>query len=216
MSNLGDTIMRTMNLLLLACVYALIGVESKAATVVSNLGSEAASYELSLSPIFSWGVEFITDNRSYVLNSVTLDIYDVWEAGPLSVQIYNNLNGNPGDLLNNGSLSGISPVGPGDVTYNSTATLLLTPSTSYFLVIRSGGVMALPCALHSATGTWEVPQLVDENYVTIGWEGLSAGSVPMFAIDASPITIPEPSVMALWTTAMAILGVRWVRSRRTV
>ena len=114
-----------MRFLSLAYVLVLVNAQTKAETVASNLGSADNGFIQVANDVW-WGVEFTTDSRSYLLNSVTLSVEAHNNNGTFSVNIYSAGAETPGSLLPSGHLQGVNPGSVGLYTYNASAAIQLT------------------------------------------------------------------------------------------
>ena len=87
--------MKRMKLWGMVCVLGIANAQLKAETVTSNLGATDVGAVQVANDIW-WGVEFATDDRSYLLNSVTLSMGVYRNNGAFSVNIYTVGDGLPG------------------------------------------------------------------------------------------------------------------------
>lgn len=148
---------RLVLLLVVAVTTLFTAFSVTAAEVVSNLSQSSddtyiADYE---------GPEaqgFTTDNATYQLDSVTIDVVAVEDSsGNLTLRIFSDNSGLPGSMVPNGLLSGPGNPSPGLNTYTASG-ITLQPNTTYWIVAQvssgSGAYVLSFTDSTSETGVW--------------------------------------------------------------
>ncbi len=165
----------------------------------------------------SWlATQFITGFNAggYSLNSIQLAMADaVGDPGGFTATLYTfggSLAGAQYPGVSLGDLNGsVNPATGGLYTYTPTSDLILSPNTSYFIVLAAGTAVA------AGAYEWSVETTSSDNFSSSDdWAGFvsfesSAGSswktiggsypnfiVPQYAINAT--AIPEPGVLSLF------------------
>jgi hypothetical protein len=118
----------------------------------------------------------------------------------------------PGSSLEtlNGSAN---PSTGGIYTYTDSSNLILSPQTTYFIVLTSGTAVANgaydwsygsegPNSLYNPSGGWVAPpfDITDDNYQSSNgsnWSHVNFGEFAQFAITATPIPEPSSSLLLL-------------------
>jgi hypothetical protein len=223
-----------MKKLIILFVFGLLarqGVQAQGSiTYLSNIaqpsvGSLAIGSDSWLAARFHTG----NDIEGYSLDSIQLGLTDATGSpSGFMAEIYardpHNFTGiTPGNSL--GILSGsLNPSSAGIYTYASASSLILSPSTDYFIVLTSGTATvggAYNWSLADANSYdpsvgWAITGGVSSGvYRSINngssWNSLS-GTYPQFAISATPI--PEPGALNLLGLGGAAL--LWRRQAKTV
>jgi hypothetical protein len=149
-----------------------------------------------------------TNAGGYLLNSVQLALANAsGNPSGFAVMIYNQdphivVGAAPGTSI--GSLNGsLDPVSSGIYSYSPASTLILSPSTTYFIVLSSGTATADGAYEWSVTST-RAPSLAGgwngDHYLLSASDGLRWGPGPsssyaQFAVSAT--AIPEPAAVGL-------------------
>ena len=162
---------------------------------------------------------FQTSAGLWELNSVTLDLENIFGGGGFSVSIFGNSGSNtPGSLV--GTLSGASPVNRGLYTYTASSPLSLDGSTRYWIVASAtaGNGYSLYITTGNATTTaiWSIPSGSSLRSMNNGasWSQEGEGAFRpnyAFSINAtSAAAVPEPGT---WAAAALLAGgaafMRW-------
>jgi hypothetical protein len=181
--------------------------QAQGTTYISGLGA-APSGSLAIGSDSWAATEFSsgTNSGGYFLDSIQLRMTDASGApGGFSVMLYTAVGlGAPYPGSNLGSLSGSpGPSTAGIYTYTAPADLLLSPGTSYFIVLTAESPIA------SGAYEWSYANTYSYNLMG-GWNGTlcydsADGSLwhsistfyPEFAINATDLPVPEPSTFAL-------------------
>jgi hypothetical protein len=193
-------------------------------TYLSNLAQPSVS-SLAVGSDSWLAADFLTGSNAdgYLLDSIQLAMADAagnpsgFMVGIYARDPHNSTDITPGDSL--GILSGsLNPTTAGIYTYATASSLILSPSTGYFIVLTANtaaanGTYELSAAgasSYSPSGGW-----VGGNHLRISnngssWNSLS-GTYPQFAINATPI--PEPGVLSLLGLGGAAL--LWRRQAKT-
>ena len=199
---------------ILFCVLTFFTAQLKSETVVSNLGAADNGFMQVANDIWL-GVEFTTDNHSFLLDSITLRAEAYQNKGTFSVNIFSSAgSGIPGSLVSGGHLQGINPVSNGLYTFSATSTLELAPLTSYYLVVGVDpfggynpdyGQFMWRLGTQPASGNWAVSPNVLWDHPDYGWFVTYQNLTPVLAINAT--VVPEPSIGCLLVIAGIILAV---------
>lgn len=179
----------------------------------------------------SWLAEpFVTGNNvgGYLLNSVQLEMMDTsGSPNGFTAMIYGAGN-NPSAVLPGtslGTLNGsLNPVTAGTFTYTTTANLILSPSTYYFIVLTAGTLVANGPYEWGLAGTYSYYQsggwAVGNHLGTVGvfdsslngssWILGNQGNL-QFAVTATAVPEPSPSLLLLLGSGIFIYVRRAVR-----
>lgn len=188
---------------------------------VSNLDQSAyASVQvlaISSIPLYSrLAQSFTTGASAFLLDNITVKIYDGTNSGSgFSVDLYSDLDGQPGSLIE--TLSGSNQPSSGDYAYTSAGSTTLAADSTYWWVasLSEGG--------SRSTSLWETNSTAETGLSgwTIGdghaYSGSSTGgwsstSSPLqFSVNGS--AVPEPSTYAAFA-GLAALGLAAFRRRR--
>jgi hypothetical protein len=186
-------------------------------TYMTNLDVAISSYWPADAGTWS-SVLFTTDNSaaSFELNSLVINQTIIGGSGDNSfVALYSN-SGVPGSLIETGVAT--APLtGSGNYTYTFNSTPL-QPNSSYFIVVGgtgdfSGG-WATEAVLTPFTGNWT--STTNIYYSTTSgatWGQLNLGSYELFAVNATPVAVPEPGTYAVAIGAAALGLALWRRQR---
>ena len=166
-------------------------------------GSVAAGSDSWLAAGFGTG----SNPGGYVLNSVQLAMTDAWgDSAGFTVMIYSEGNSLGGIIpgVNLGTLDGPSnPNTAGTYDYITSSSLLLSPTTAYFIVITSStSVVNGPynwneSAYPPSVNVWGTDNAVLRSINgTSGWSPTPYLGIAQFAIYATPA--PEPGVLGLF------------------
>jgi len=196
-------------------------VQAQGTTYLSNLG-QASVGSMAVGSDSWLALPFIAGNNvdGYVLNSVQLALTDAsGNPSSFTVMLYapsNPAAGLPGSSL--GTFSGsFDPVIGGTYTYTAPSSLMLSPSTEYFIVLTAGTTVAngtyewslATTSSYNQNDNWVIGAYGGRTFDTSidgsSWNSTS-GSYPQFAINATPI--PEPSELALGALGALLLGFR--------
>ena len=199
------------SIVLVTQLFAPSLVEAQGTVRVSNVdqtptGSMGVDSDSWIAQSFRTG----TNGGGYMLDSIQL-LMNAATGSPsgFSVLIYSNLgNGVPGSSL--GSLSGSDPVGGGLLTY-AASDLLLSPSTSYFVVVTAEAPVmqgvynwsSVANGFASSDG-WSIPVSYSNSTDGSSWTWHLRQDVFQLSIDAT--LIPEPSAMSLIFLAGLMVG----------
>lgn len=183
--------------------------QAQGTTYISNLGQTSAG-SLAVGSDSWQAPGFITGTNAagYILNSVQLAMTDV-SGSPIgfTAMIYWVNSNNFGAVVPGNSLgtldSSLDPTTSGVYTYSAISNLMLSPQTTYFIVLTSGTAVA--------NGAYEWSYISTSSFVSSdNWGGGFAlysnnGSLwhssaptfysPQFSINAT--AIPEPGVLSL-------------------
>jgi hypothetical protein len=212
----------------------LLGVASRGASAqtLSNLGTAKGADTVQQS--FSVAQPFITGTNSagYTLTNVSL-VLDVARPpaggggdddgptyGPLYVTIYSSSGSSVGSPLTDGLLTGSLAYGTSDVTLASASTLLLAPSTEYWIVASTNATASeyawFEASNQSSSGDigWSIPGGFDYS-INKGATWSSSSSDELFSLNAQEVAAPEPQTWACLLLALGAVGlVKLARRRR--
>ncbi len=202
-----------------------IAVAQGTTTYVSNLGfsstgTSPVGSDSWLAGVFRTG----TNAGGYVLNSVQLALGDasgtpsgftamVYTAGGISTVV-------PGTSL--GTLNGsLDPVAAGIYTYNSASDLTLSPSTYYFIVLTAGTPVAASAYQWNVTttypaaasGGWSGAAYLFSSSDGLSWRVPPTRTPGQFALAATGLPVPEPSILGLLVLGSGFLF--WRRRKAT-
>ena len=208
-----------------SCISMVMMVVSTASSMaqvqLSSLGrtQNLTSYVDSIAPDIV-GTIFQTDAHAYQLNSLTLNMTEV-AAGTIDFRLYAVFGGVPtGSPLFSSFTQPAIPAAYtyGDVTFTSTSTFLLSPSTAYALVLSTtgsgewiwSGTYASNGYDNPAGNPWTFPDGFIHSH-----DGTSWATQPLIYMDISinATAIPEPSTYAAFA-AVAALGLAIVCRRK--
>jgi hypothetical protein len=201
---------KKITLALLVCALALLSpqiVQAQGTIYVSTLGlpstgSASVGNNSWLAADFGTG----TNAGGYVLNSVQLALGDaVGNPSGFTAMIYAGTNiiiaVVPGSSL--ATLHGsLDPVAGGIYTYSPASSLMLSPTTEYFIVLTAGTAIASGAYEWSFTrtntpalsGGWDGVGVLHSSSDGVSW-GPGLGGYAQFAISATDV--PEPSALGL-------------------
>ena len=146
---------------------------SNSSATASGSGTRVGSY---LGNQSSVGQEFTTgmNTAGYTLASIAVDVQSGESRRPI-VSLYDEASGEPGSLL--ASLTGPSSMQSGFNTFVAPSATVLTPSTTYFVIMEGvGGSAILKRAgtgnedTDSATGWTIADSRLTRNQDTAAWE----------------------------------------------
>ena len=182
--------------------------QAQGTVYVSNLGlPSAGSVSVGNNSWLATDFETGTNAGGYLLNSVQLALTDatgnpsgfsamIYDVNPKSIA-----GAEPGSSVCalNGSLD---PVGAGIYTYSPASSLMLSPSTEYFIVLTAGTAVADGAYQWSVTSTdaptlsggWNGAHIPLSSSDGVNW-GPFASTYAQFAISGTPV--PEPSTLGL-------------------
>ena len=206
--------------------------ESYAETVLSNI-AEPQSSQTSIG--IPWiGQRFVTGpSFDWRLDSVSLSLGDTVDAtSPLFVSIFSNLETNtPDDFVGNFTTGNFHPTTGGTYTYEGFDGGMLSPSTSYWLVLAASIDPAdievdqtdyrwwdASSNSYLSADSWLIPSTQNVALGFFGfWVDVNDEPSPfLFSIDATPVPEIDPngmgSVVALVTGALGLLERRRLKT----
>ncbi|MBW1789356.1 MAG: IPTL-CTERM sorting domain-containing protein [Deltaproteobacteria bacterium] len=195
---------------LIACFAMFYALPATAAAMVSNLGeSQDKFYEVDILNVETQG--FRTDGGTYLLDSVTIDVFEVLNpSGNFTLRIFNDNGGEPGIMVPNGLLAGPGNPSPGLNTYTATGDIPLAPNTTYFVVaqVSSGpGYYNLWFTRSkSETGAWSIlDYAVWSDNGGLNWEA-DIETIMRISVSASPVEIPTLGQWGLILLSLLMAG----------
>jgi hypothetical protein len=184
--------------------------------VISNLSSTRSS-QVSISATAYQAAPFTTDSSSsYSLNSVTLGMAAATNAGgSFFVAIYSGAT-QPTALVTNGQLSGNSnPATAGNYSFTAGASVLLAPSTTYWVVAGvTSGVGVYKWQINTtdafSTSTWlQVPDGFGHSVnAGVSWSTGTTTTPQVFELSATAIPEPSTYVALFGLTALSFAAYR--------
>lgn len=201
--------------------------QAQGTVYLSNLG-QASTGSFSVGSDSWLATDFYTGNNAggYLLVSVQLAMADAsGNPSGFTVMIYSAVGPAgpiPGSSL--GTLTGsLSPISAGTYTYTPTSSLILSPSTAYFIVLSAGTTVAdgayaweraYPSTSYNPNGNWDGGGYeFRTSSGSLGSWGYLGEYYPQYAITATPV--PEPSSFSLWLAGIGgIASVLFFKNRR--
>jgi hypothetical protein len=215
-------------------IFALLGLITTGASAqtLSTIGTSKGFQSVEQS---EWVAQpFVTGSNSagYTLTSVSLVLNVAKQPaggggddggptyGPLVVSIYSSSGSGVGTLLTAGQLGGASNPSTGtDVwTPTSGSTLLLAPSTEYWLVASTNATaLEYVWGVAANQGSGDIGWTIPGGYDLSSNQGATWSSTSndtLFSVNAADITAPEPGTWKCLLAAFAFAGLfRFVRRR---
>lgn len=176
--------------------------------IVDNLANSSAASTIITTTGWSAN-KFITDNHTYSLQSVTLDMFSaINRSGGFQVQVWSAGAGRPGRVL--ATLVGNSnPAIAGAHTFTPVSAVILGPDTPYWIVAKvSSGAGAYEWNYTfdtSFTGTGTIGGSSDTVNAGVTWSLEDPGTPSQFSVIAA-LAVSEPSSAAILWLGVAILA----------
>jgi PEP-CTERM motif len=196
-------------------------VQAQGTVYLSNLDQPSAG-SLAVGSDSWLAAGFQTGNNAdgYMLNSVQLAMTDAsGNPSGFTVMLYNTAGGSffgyPGSSL--ATLNGsANPSAAGIFDYTPASSLMLSPGTTYSIVLTAGTPIAngayewgwaYPSTSYNPSGTWGADggELMSNSGSLFSWSFV-ASYYPQFAITAT--AIPEPDILGLFALGGLFLGLR--------
>lgn len=156
------------------------------------------------------GTGFSTDDQAFIVDSVTLGIAES-AAGAAALEIYTDGGGYPGISI--GALDAPAIGAVGEYTFDAGERILLSPYTTYWLVLRptSGTYLWTKSESGGAGASTEGPGVIEATFAVSSddgdsWSYGTSSSVPFLQV------VPEPSanLLALFSGGILVM-LRWAR-----
>lgn len=206
-------------LLLSILAITCAGLKTPAVDVYNTLAQPSAGTN-SVSTQYGDGLSFKTTATDYVIDSVQIPLMNsnATSSGSVTISIYdaNGTSSRPGSIVG----SSIGSVAVSSLTNNfqtftfSGLNRTLSPSTNYYIVIRSANITSGTVRTDLTTdntGAITTGSLGDAFYNN-GWTGPFAGFWVRGSV--STVAVPEPSTYVLAAIATGVLGFAARRRKR--